>query len=119
MTMKPRTAALQQSAEPAAIPNGSGAAALVATSAGALFLALLSLTADKSAAVKHAMVFYTPTGPLSGVTTTAIAVWLGLWLLLDWRWRHRDLPLQRCAVLAFAGLLLTLLLTFPPLATLI
>lgn len=101
------------------IPNGSGAAALLATGLGALSLALLSLTADKSPAIKDAMIFYAPTGPLSGVTTSAIGIWLLLWLLLDRLWRKREVALSRFAVLAFVLLLMSLLLTFPPLAHLL
>ncbi len=64
------------------------------------------------------MIFYTPTGPLSGVTTCAIVVWLAAWALLHWRWSWRNVEVGRVTVAAFILLFLSLLLTFPPIADL-
>jgi hypothetical protein len=38
------------------------------------------------------MLFYTATRPLSGVTMTAIALWLASWLALDIAWKQRNVP---------------------------
>ena len=80
-----------------AIPNGSGAAALLAAGIGSFALAVLALAADKLVAIKRVLNFYPPTGPLSGVTTTAILVWLLAWGILGWRWRNRTAPMERCS----------------------
>lgn len=98
--------------------NGSGAAALLAAGIGALALALLAIAADKLAWIGKLMILYRPTGPLSGVTTTAIAVWLIAWALLEARWRKRDVALTRVCTAALALLALSVLLTFPPIADL-
>ena len=97
-----------------ALTNGSGAAALLAAGAGCFALAVLALAGDKSAAIKSALVFYKPTGPLSGVTTAAILIWLAIWGVLEWRWRKKSVVLSRVSVIAFVLLALSFLLTFPP-----
>ena len=94
--------------------NGSGAAAILAAGVGAFVLGVLAVVGDQSVVVKSWMIFYKPTGPLSGVTTTAIVVWLGCWGLLDWRWRRRCVAVGRVCLVALVLLGLGVLLTFPP-----
>jgi hypothetical protein len=72
------------------LPNGAGAAALLSAGLGAFSMAVLDILADHSPATKKLMIFYTPTGPLSGVTTVAIAVWVVCWIALDLTWKRRD-----------------------------
>jgi hypothetical protein len=102
----------------AILPNGSGAAAILSAGIGAFMVGLLAVAADKSVLVKNLLVFYKPTGPLSGVTTTAILIWLIVWGILEWRWRNRTVALARISVAALVLLGLSLLLTFPPVAEL-
>jgi hypothetical protein len=85
----------------AAIPNGSGAAAILAAGIGSFAVAVLTIAADKSVLVKNLLVFYKPTGPLSGVTTGAIVLWLAAWAILEWRWRRKTVPLKPINVVAF------------------
>jgi len=96
------------------LTNGSGAAAILAAGIGTLALAVLACAGDKSAAVKSSLIFYKPTGPLSGVTTAAILAWLFTWGILEWRWRNKTVGVERIAAIALALLGLSLLLTFPP-----
>jgi hypothetical protein len=100
-------------------PNGGGAAALLAAGIGSLMVALFALAADKSAAIKSAMIFYKPTGPLSGVTTCAVVGWLLCWAILHWRWSRRMVSLGGVSKAALILLGLSLLLTFPPIADLL
>jgi hypothetical protein len=97
-----------------AMPNGSGAAAVLSAGIGAFALAVLAFAGDKSAAVKSLLVFYKPTGPLSGVTTAAILIWLFTWGILEWRWRNRTVAVGRTNAIALILLGLGLVLTFPP-----
>jgi hypothetical protein len=97
-----------------ALTNGSGAAAILAAGIGSFALAVLSCAGDKLAAVKNILIFYKPTGPLSGVTTTAILIWLATWGILEWRWRNRSVGVRRISIIALALLGLSLALTFPP-----
>ncbi len=101
------------------MPNGSGAAALMAAGIGAFALSVLAIATDQIAWMKSPMLFYRPTGPLSGVTTSAIVIWLAAWGILEWRWRKKTLRMGRIAAAAVSLLVLAVLLTFPPLADLI
>lgn len=71
------------SPNPPALPNGSGAAAIFAADVGFFALAVLAFAGDRSAQVKSVLEWYKPTGPLSGVTTGAILIWLVTWGLLE------------------------------------
>jgi hypothetical protein len=96
------------------VTNGSGAAAILAAGIGSFALAVLACVGDKSAAIKNTLIFYRPTGPLSGVTSTAIIIWLLTWGILEWRWRNRAVAVGRVNAVALVLLGLSLLLTFPP-----
>lgn len=98
--------------------NGAGAAAILAAGVGSFLLAVFAIAGDKSAALKSFFAFSKPTGPLSGVTTCAILVWLAVWIVLHARWRKRAVNLSAVNRIAIVLLLLGLLLTFPPIADL-
>ena len=102
-----------------ALPNGSAAAAILSAGIGSLALALFTIVADQSATAKNLLSIYKPTGALSGVTTFAMLVWFVVWAVLEWRWRGRNLSLNRINIIAFALLALSLLATFPPLGDLL
>jgi hypothetical protein len=99
-------------------PNGGGAAAVLAAGIGSFCVAVFAILTDQSAAMKTLMKFYTPTGPLSGVTTCAIVVWLAAWFILYRRWSWRMVDMARVRTVALILLILGLLLTFPPIADL-
>ncbi len=101
-----------------ALPNGSGAAAVLAAGIGCFVLAALAVAAEKSARLKSGLIFYEVTGTLSGVTTAAVLVWLLTWGILEWRWRKRAVPLGPTTATALVLLVLGLLLTFPPIVDL-
>ena len=107
-------------AKPAAkaMTNGFGAAAVLAAGLGSFTLAVVSIAADQSSTMKGLMNFYRPTGPLSGVTTTAILVWIILWIVLERCWHNRNVGMKRVRTMALALLVLGLLLTYPPIADL-
>lgn len=96
------------------IPNGSGAAAILAAAIGSFVLAVIAFAGDKSAPIKNSLNFYKPTGPLSGVTTVAILIWILTWGLLEWRWGKRTLAMGRINIISLTLLVVSILLTFPP-----
>jgi hypothetical protein len=96
------------------LPNGPGAAALLAAGIGCGTLGVLAFAGDASDAIGNALNFYNPTGTLSGVTTLAILVWLVSWFFLNRAWRDRDVPLGRVSAASFMLLAVGFLLTFPP-----
>lgn len=100
------------------MPNGGGGAAVISAGLGAFALAVLAILGDQIPRFKQSMIFYRPTGPLSGVTTIAIALWLITWSILHVRWRNRTIAIGRISAVALVLLCLSVLLTFPPLADL-
>ena len=101
------------------IPNGSGAAAMLAAALGSFVLAIIAFAGDKSVPIKNGLNFYKPTGPLSGVTTVAIVVWFLAWGFLEWRWGKRAVAMSRISRVSLALLILSILLTFPPIVDLL
>jgi hypothetical protein len=99
--------------------NGSGAAAILSAGFGAFCIGVFAVAADKSPHIKALLNIYKPTGPLSGVTTAAIVLWLVSWAVLVLLWRKRDVRLAPITTLAFVLLGLSFLLTFPPFADLL
>jgi hypothetical protein len=100
------------------LPNGAGAAALLSAGIGSVVLAVVAILGDRLAPFRKMMNLYNPTGPLSGVTTLAILVWLAAWILLHLRWRRRNVPLRPVSIAALLLLVVGFLLTFPPIADL-
>jgi hypothetical protein len=96
------------------LPNGPGAAAILAAGVGSLAIGVFAFFADVSPVLKHGFDFWSPSGPLSGVSLTAVVVWLLVWLLLSRLWAAREVNLARVNVAAFAMLIVGLLLSFPP-----
>ena len=88
------------------LTNGSGAAAILAAGVGSFALAVLAIAGDKSAAVKSSLIFYKPTGPLSGVTALAIVFWFLAWGFLEWRWKKRAVAMSRINRVSLALLVL-------------
>jgi hypothetical protein len=96
------------------LPNGSGAAAILAAAIGSFALGVFSFIGDVSSAARRAFIIWNPSGPLSGVSTSAVGVWLVAWLVLSMLWRKRNVNLVRINVVSFVLLGMGLLLTFPP-----
>ncbi len=102
----------------AAPPNGAGAAAILAAGTGAFLLAVFAIAGDKVASLKSFFTFSNPTGPLSGVTTCTVVGWLIAWAVFHGLWRRRDVAIRPVAIAAVVLLILSLLLTFPPIVDL-
>ncbi len=103
----------------AAVPNGPGAAAILAAGIGSFALGVFAFLGDAVPALARSFSFYVPTGPLSGVTTSAIVVWLVAWFGLSRRWKRSTVALAKVNLAAFVLLGLAVLLTFPPFADLL
>lgn len=99
---------------PQIMPNGPGAAAVLAAGIGSFALGIFAFAGDASPPIRSAFNIWNPSGPLSGVTSAAILVWLIAWYLLARRWSTRDVSLGWVNTAAFTMLAGGLLLTFPP-----
>lgn len=94
--------------------NGLAGAAILSAGIGCFALGVLAVVADGSKVVARALTFYKPTGPLSGVSSLGILVWLVVWFALARLWREKTVAIRRVNFAAFIFLALGLLLTFPP-----
>ncbi|HEY1578547.1 MAG TPA: hypothetical protein VGF82_15885 [Terracidiphilus sp.] len=101
------------------MPNGPGAAAVLAAGIGCFSMGVVSLAADKVRPFAKLLIFYRPTGPLSGVSTLSILIWLGVWVVLRYFWSERNVELRRVVTVSVVLLAVGILLTFPPLADLL
>lgn len=99
--------------------NGPAAAAILSAGIGCFAVGVLAVVADGLKPVARLLTFYTPTGPLSGVSTVAIVLWLAIWLLLAKLWGAKMVAMKRVNAVAFALLAIGLLLTFPPFGNLL
>lgn len=95
-------------------PNGPGAAALLAAAIGCAMLGVFAFLGDAFAGVADFFKFYVPTGPLSGVSTSGIAVWLAAWFSLGKSWADRQVDIDKVIVAAFTLLVFAFAFTFPP-----
>ena len=96
------------------IPNGPGAAAILAAGIGCAMVGILAFAAEASRPFANMLNFYNPTGPLSGKTTVAVIVWLVAWFFLAKLWRNKTVALGPVNLTAFILLGVGFLLTFPP-----
>jgi hypothetical protein len=101
-----------------AMPNGAGAAAVLAAGIGCFAMGAISVLADKLPTLARALNIYRPTGPLSGVSTAAILAWIAAWAVLHYCWRERNVDMGRINGIAFLLLACGVLLTFPPIGDL-
>jgi hypothetical protein len=99
---------------PETIPNGPGAAAILAAGIGSATLGILALAGDAFPPINKLLNFYNPSGALSGVSTVAVVVWLLAWFFLGRQWGTRTVALAKVNLAAFALLAVGVLLTFPP-----
>jgi hypothetical protein len=98
------------------LPNGPAAAAILAAGVGCAVLGILGVGEDAFKLLAKLLTFYVPTGPLSGVSSIAILLWLGTWYVLARRWRTKSVAIAKVNATAFLLLALGILLTFPPFA---
>ena len=96
--------------------NGPVWAAILASAIGcASFGVLTDLSEVFKLTFAPKLVFYKPTGDLSGKSTLAVLAWIASWLILHLRWKQRHLEhTGLIASVAIGLVLLALVATFPP-----
>jgi hypothetical protein len=111
---KVETGAGPQSVSGETLPNGPGAAAILAAGIGAAALGVFALAGDAFPAINRLFNFYNPSGALSGVSTVAVIVWLVAWWVLGRRWATATVAMAKVNLISFLLLAAGVLLTFPP-----
>jgi hypothetical protein len=96
------------------LTNGPAAAAILAAGIGSMALGLFVILAQASNAVKNALNFYSPVGPLSGKTTVAIVIWILSWMILHSSWKNKQVSFAGVFTVSLILIILGLLGTFPP-----
>jgi hypothetical protein len=104
---------------PASLPTGPGAAAILAAGIGCAVLGVFAVFGNEFNGIAWFFEFYTPVGPLSGVTSCALAVWLASWFFLAKTWADRDIAIGPVSAAAFVLLAIGFALTFPPVVNLL
>lgn len=92
--------------------NGAAQAAFLAAGAGAFAMGLLVILGEADLFV--APTLYEPAGGLSGRSTLAVLIWLGVWAVLHRRWRDRQMDDGRVHAATLVLIALGILLAFPP-----
>lgn len=100
--------------EPSDVPSGAGVAAILAAGIGCATLGVFTVLGAAFKNTLGLLNLYEPTGPLSGVTTYTLIVWLAAWFVLARRWNGQHVAAARISALAFLLLALGFALTFPP-----
>lgn len=95
-------------------PTGPAAAALVAAGVGTFVIGLMTTLAAAFPGLRNALVWYSPSGPLSGKTGVGLIAWLLAWIILHSAWRAREANLARAFTWAIVLIVAGFLLTFPP-----
>lgn len=96
------------------VATGVAAAAMVSGAIGTFVIGLMTTGAVISPALKDALNWWNPAGPLSGKTSVGILAWLISWYLLDRVWHTQNRSLQQAFTITLVLIGLGLLLTFPP-----
>lgn len=99
------------------LPNGAALAAILAAGVGCF--AMGAFVIANAAGWYAAPSLYGPAGGLSGRATFAVVVWLAAWGVLHARWKTRDLSMGAVVGWTLVLVLLSLVLTFPPVWTLL
>jgi hypothetical protein len=92
--------------------NGAALAAFLSAGAGAFAMGLLVILSEADLFV--APTLYEPAGGLSGRSTLAVAIWLGVWAVLHRRWRDRQVDDGRVHAATLILIALGVLFAFPP-----
>jgi len=103
-------------------PSGATAAAILSATFGLLVLGIVQvatfLNAGFQATVHDIGRAWIPNadgiGPYSGKETLMLVAWLGSWIVLRLTIGRRNVPLRALAGIAFAMLLIAVLLVWPP-----
>ena len=95
-----------------ALTSGAAVAAFLAAGIGAFGMGVVVIANE--AGLFTAPALYGPAGGVSGRTTIAVAIWLIAWGVLHHRWRKREIDSPRLRVLTLVLIGLGMLLTFPP-----
>jgi hypothetical protein len=97
--------------------NGAAMAAVLAAGIGAFAVGLIVILNEAGVVAVPAL--YGPAGGVSGRTSLAALIWVIGWAVLHGRWKHRQIDARGVRVLALILTGLGILLTLPPVWSLV
>jgi hypothetical protein len=95
-------------------PNGPVAAALLAGGIGSAALGIIVTFSEVSEPFANWLKWNSSVGPLSGKTTLSVIIFFLSWGVLHFIFRGKETNFSRMSTLAFVGLAIGLIGTFPP-----
>lgn len=99
------------------VTNGAALAAILSAGIGSFAMGFFVIL--NSAGLFSAPSLYGPAGGVTGRTTLTIVSWLIIWAVLHNRWKDRHVDPRRVHILTFILIALGIVLTFPPVWTLL
>src|SRR5215207_4452803 len=78
-----------------ATPNGAAVAAILAAAIGCAVLGLIIPFSEFLPALKNALNWYNPVGPLMGKTSVSVIAYFIAWLVLHRAWKDREVEFAR------------------------
>ena len=95
-------------------PTGPAAAAMIAAGIGVFVIGLLTSLVEAFAGLRSILIWYAPSGPLSGKTGVGVIAWLLAWIVLHAMWKGKDANVARAFTWTLLLIGVGFLLTFPP-----
>ena len=96
------------------VKTGPAAAAMMAGGIGAAALGLLVPLSEAIPAFKTWLTWNVAVGPLTGKTLLSVIIFFAAWLILGLIFRNKNVSTRTALAVAFVGLAIGLLGTFPP-----
>lgn len=93
--------------------DGPALAAVFSAALGTALIGLATIAAQANVAIKNALNWWDPAGPLTGKTGVGVLAWLLSWLVLHCLWQGRELPFRRLWTCSLVLILIGFLGTFP------
>ena len=95
--------------------DGPAIAAIISAGIGCAVIGIATVLAEVSPAIKAALTWWAPAGPLTGKTGIGVFAWIFSWLILHLIWGKRELPFfEKAWKFAMVLIVIGLIGTFPP-----
>ncbi len=101
--------------------DGPGAAAMIAAGVGVFMMGLLTVLSEMSEGIGSFLSDFggnIGVGSLAGKSTISVIVFLGLWAILHFAWKQKDVDLKKAFYIGLGLGVVGMLFMFPPFFTL-
>lgn len=95
-------------------PSGPAMAVILSASIGVFVTGLATVLATASTAVKEALNWWNPAGPLTGKTGVGVIAWMVAWAVSHAVWREKEVGFRGIWILSLILIILGWVMMFPP-----